>query len=278
MKHNISVLNVQPLLLKKNLAKTRNNYFSKGLIRLVIITIVTLALLGVSFVKYSQSSRVAMHDKGFNTAVFFYLHSSSGYAKESCMGNVINLISLTAYTAKLKADGGMWEFKPGKWIIKHLEVEGLAQHYNIETNIDLVHCNLDKDIAVVKATALNKTKKFDSFGEVSPKNNEFDYPVAVAEKRAVDRAILKALGIHGNVYSDQEMPNEKQNNNENSGIKLDHVDVILERVKTVTHQANLEQLKSQNKKFLTELKTQDLTRYEEVKNAFLNRKQQLTKG
>ena len=86
MKQNISVLNVQPWLLKKNLAKTRNNYTSKGLIRLVIITIVTLALLGVSFVKYSQSSRVAMHDKGFNTAVFFYLHSSSGYAKKELHG------------------------------------------------------------------------------------------------------------------------------------------------------------------------------------------------
>ena len=194
------------------------------------------------------------------------------------MGNVINLISLTAYTAKLKADGGMWEFKPGKWIIKHLEVEGLAQHYNIETNIDLVHCNLEKGIAVVKGTALHKTKKYFSFGEVTPKNNEFDYPIAVAEKRAVDRAILKALGIHGNVYSDQEMANEKQNNNENSGIKLDHVDVILERVKTVTHQANLEQLKSQNKKFLTELKTQDLPRFEKLKKAFVDRNQQFTKG
>lgn len=86
MKQNISVLNVQPWLLKKNLAKTSNNYTSKGLIRLVIITIVTLALLGVYFVKYSQSSRVAMHDKGFNTAVFFYLHSSSGYAKKELHG------------------------------------------------------------------------------------------------------------------------------------------------------------------------------------------------
>ena len=194
------------------------------------------------------------------------------------MGNVINLISLEGYLKRLKTNGGMWEFKPGKWIIKHLEVEGLAQHYNIETHIDLVHCDLDKDVAVVKAVALYKTKKFITLGEASPKNNQFDYPVAIAEKRAVDRAILKALGIHGNVYSDQEMPNEKQNNNENSGIKLDHVDVILERVKTVTHQANLEQLKSQNKKFLTELKTQDLKRYEQIKTAFLNRNQQLTKG
>mgnify|MGYP003332064368 CR=1 FL=1 len=59
--------------------QTKNNY-KKLLLSLIII--VTLALLGVSFVKYSQRDRVAMHDKGFNTAVFFYLHSSSGYAKE----------------------------------------------------------------------------------------------------------------------------------------------------------------------------------------------------
>ena len=194
------------------------------------------------------------------------------------MGNVINLISLDTYLKRLKTNGGMWEFKPGKWIIKHLEVEGLAQHYNIETHIDLVHCNLDKNVAVVKAAALYKTKKFTTLGEASPKNNQFDYPVAIAEKRAVDRAILKALGIHGNVYSDQEMPNEKQKNNENTGIKLDHADVIEERIKTVTHQANLEQLKSQNKDFIIKLSKENLPRYEKLKNAFLNRNQQLTKG
>ena len=75
LKQNISVLNVQQWMLKKNLAK-KNNY--KGLLLVVIIA---LSILAVSFVKYSQSNRVAMHDKGFNTAVFFYLHSNSGYAK-----------------------------------------------------------------------------------------------------------------------------------------------------------------------------------------------------
>ena len=194
------------------------------------------------------------------------------------MGNVINLISLDTYLKRLKTNGGMWEFKPGKWIIKHLEVEGLAQHYNIETHIDLVHCNLDKDVAVVKAAALNKTRKFYSLGEASPKNNQFDYPVAIAEKRAVDRAILKALGIHGTVYSDQEMPNEKPNSNANTGIKLDHADIIEQRIKTCTHGANLEQLKSQNKDFIIKLSKENLPRYEKLKNAFLNRNQQLTKG
>ena len=81
LKQNISVLNVQQWMLKKNLAKKKNNY--KGLLLVVIIA---LALLAVSFVKYSQSDRVAMHDKGFNTAVFFYLHSSSGYLKKDYHG------------------------------------------------------------------------------------------------------------------------------------------------------------------------------------------------
>ena len=81
LKQNISVLNVQPWLLKKNLAKKKNNY--KGLL---LVLIIALALLGVSFVKYSQSSRVAMYDTGFNTAVFFSLHSSSGYLKKDYHG------------------------------------------------------------------------------------------------------------------------------------------------------------------------------------------------
>ena len=83
LKQNISVLNVQPWLLKKNLAKKKNNY--KGLL-LTVIVILTVSLL-VGFVKYSsQSSRVAMYDTGFNTAVFFSLHSSSGYLKKDYHG------------------------------------------------------------------------------------------------------------------------------------------------------------------------------------------------
>jgi len=80
MKQNISVLNVQPWLLKKNLAEPKKNNNKHRLLLGIIVFIFLFVLIG--FVKYSQSSRVAMHDKGFNTAVFFYLHSNSGYAKE----------------------------------------------------------------------------------------------------------------------------------------------------------------------------------------------------
>ena len=80
MKQNISVLNVQPWLLKKNLAEPKKNNNKHRLLLGIIVFISLFVLIG--FVKYSQSDRVAMHDKGFNTAVFFYLHSNSGYAKE----------------------------------------------------------------------------------------------------------------------------------------------------------------------------------------------------
>jgi hypothetical protein len=80
MKQNISVLNLQPWLLKKNLAEPKKNNNKHRLLLGIIVFISLFVLIG--FVKYSQSSRVAMHDKGFNTAVFFYLHSSSGYVKE----------------------------------------------------------------------------------------------------------------------------------------------------------------------------------------------------
>jgi len=80
MKQNISVLNLQPWLLKKNLAEPKKNNNKHRLLLGIIVFISLFVLIG--FVKYSQSDRVAMHDKGFNTAVFFYLHSNSGYAKE----------------------------------------------------------------------------------------------------------------------------------------------------------------------------------------------------
>jgi len=74
------VMNLQPWLLNRYLTKPKKNNLKHRLLLVIIVFISLFALIG--FVKYSQSVDVAMHDKGFNTAVFFYLHSSSGYAKE----------------------------------------------------------------------------------------------------------------------------------------------------------------------------------------------------
>ncbi len=192
------------------------------------------------------------------------------------MGKILKFPSLEQYLAGLKSSGGLIKMDNGSYIIKHYEVENLAREFGVITNIELVNCDLTKSCAVVKAQASFEGKTHESLGEVSPLNNNFVYPVAVAEKRAVDRAILKALGLHGKYYSDVEMPPEKKT--ENQGIKLDHTDIILDRIKNCSHQANLDQLKRENKDFLEKLFKEDKSKLEKIKLAFDNRKQQLIGG
>ena len=192
------------------------------------------------------------------------------------MGKILKFPSLEQHLAGLKSSGGLIKMDNGSYIIKHYEVENLAREFGVITNIELVNCDLTKSCAVVKAQASFEGKTHESLGEVSPLNNTFVYPVAVAEKRAVDRAILKALGLHGKYYSDVEMPPEKKT--ENQGIKLDHTDIILDRIKNCSHQANLDQLKRENKDFLEKLFKEDKSKLEKIKLAFDNRKQQLIGG
>jgi len=193
------------------------------------------------------------------------------------MGKIVNFPqTLEKHLAKLRTNGGIYEFKKGKFAILHKEVERLANDYGIETEVELKYCDLPKGCAVVKATARYQGNKFTSLGEASPLNNEFPYPIAVAEKRAADRVILKALNIHGDLYSQSEIP--PQQRNENQGIKLEHSEIILERIKNSSHQANLEQLQRENKDYLLQLAKQNSTKAKEIMTAFENKKQQLIGG
>ena len=193
------------------------------------------------------------------------------------MGKIVNFPqTLEKHLAKLRTNGGIYEFKKGKFAILHKEVERLANDYGIETEVELKYCDLPKSCAVVKATARYQGNKFTSLGEASPLNNEFPYPIAVAEKRAADRVILKALNIHGDLYSQSEIP--PQQRNENQGIKLEHSEIILERIKNSSHQANLEQLQRENKDYLLQLAKQNSTKAKEIMTAFENKKQQLIGG
>ena len=197
--------------------------------------------------------------------------------QKGIMGNVVNFPQiLEKHLAKLRTSGGIYEFDKGKFAILHKEVERLANDYGIETDIELKYCDLPKGCAVVKATAKYQGKRFTSLGEVSPANNIFTYPIAVCEKRAADRVILKALNIHGDLYSQSELPPKQRN--ENQGIKLDHSQLILERINNASHQANLEQLQRENKDYLLQLAKQNSAKAKEIMKAFENKKQQLNNG
>jgi hypothetical protein len=70
------------------------------------------------------------------------------------------------------------------------------------------------DKYVVKATAYKRSApevKTVTYGEVSPKNNRNGYPIAMAEKRALSRAILKTSGLYAHgVFGEDESDSFKR--------------------------------------------------------------------
>ena len=81
LKEDPLVMNLQPWLLNRYLAKKKNNY--KGLLLVIIIA---AALLAVSFVKYTQSNRVAMHDKVLIQQYSFTFIQTLGIKKKDYHG------------------------------------------------------------------------------------------------------------------------------------------------------------------------------------------------
>ena len=98
----------------------------------------------------------------------------------------------------------LWE-KHGATCMKHRYIEIAGQNKGVVINsLDEVEKNSAEGVVAIKCTASLGKSKVITYGEATPKNNKNSYPYAMAEKRAVDRAILKLIGIHGFVYSDDE--------------------------------------------------------------------------
>jgi len=95
-----------------------------------------------------------------------------------------------------------WLHKQSKnWIIKHNALEKVASQEKITWKLEVLNFNPD---IVVKCIATSGDRVIESLGEASPKNTIINHPYAMAEKRAVDRCILKLLNAHAYIYSDAE--------------------------------------------------------------------------
>ena len=101
----------------------------------------------------------------------------------------------------------------GTWVMYHRYIEQAGAENGILYEYDEIEKDSANGVVVVKCTAQmekeNKKHQVISYGEASPKNTKNSYPYAMAEKRAYDRCVLKLLGLHGFVYSEDEMPEEK---------------------------------------------------------------------
>lgn len=101
-----------------------------------------------------------------------------------------------------------WELpqKKGTWVAKHSALEVAAAKANVLfDNPMIIEANTEAGIAVISVAGTMGDRREWATGEASPKNNKNAYPWAMAEKRAKDRVILKLIGIHGLVYSEDEM-------------------------------------------------------------------------
>lgn len=99
-----------------------------------------------------------------------------------------------------------WQIPQNKqWVCKHAALEVVATKANVEwQSPQIIQADTNGGIAVLVATGKMGTRIEWATGEASPKNNKNSYPWAMAEKRAKDRVVLKLVGIHGLVYSEDE--------------------------------------------------------------------------
>jgi hypothetical protein len=105
---------------------------------------------------------------------------------------------------KIDADE-IWEVHGSTWVVKHKALERVAVEVGIVwLRPEVVTCDLANKIAVICAYGKIGEREEWSFGEASPANNKNSYPMAMAEKRARDRVILKLLVSHGALYSESE--------------------------------------------------------------------------
>ena len=182
-------------------------------------------------------------------------------------------------------NSAVWSLPQNKnvLIIKHKALEKISAHLGMWFDPpDVLENSTDKNIVSMCVRGYIDDGKGKnsawSIGEVSPKNNTNKYPYAIAEKRAIDRVILKLLGVHGDMYSEEEAEDFKTNNAKGGSVeKLDAsalefvteaVKVFLELKKT---KEDVKKFYISNKTLLEPIKNNQPDDFEPIKKMFADR-------
>jgi len=99
----------------------------------------------------------------------------------------------------------------GTYVLLHKALEKVAVARNIKFDApQILESDSSKRIVSLMVMGHMGDKSEWSIGEASPSNNKNSYPYAMAEKRAKDRVILKLVGLHGDVYAEDEADSFKE--------------------------------------------------------------------
>jgi len=186
-------------------------------------------------------------------------------------------------------NSAVWSLPQNKnvLIIKHKALEKISAHLGMWFDPpDVLENNTDKNIVSMCVRGYIDDGKGKnsawSIGEVSPKNNTNKYPYAIAEKRAIDRVILKLLGVHGDMYSEEEAEYFKTNNAKGVSVeKLDAsalefvteaVKVFLPRKKT---KEDVRNFYISNKTLLEPIKNNQPDEFDPIKKLFADRLEEI---
>lgn len=98
----------------------------------------------------------------------------------------------------------LWDCK-GATVILHKAVEQIGAKAGVVFDSPIIiEADSDKRTATMIVTARLGEHSVWSVGEASPGNNKNAYHWSMAEKRGKDRCILKLVGLHGYVFSEDE--------------------------------------------------------------------------
>jgi hypothetical protein len=167
----------------------------------------------------------------------------------------------------------------GTPVVLHKALEKVAAHYNVVFDQpQIIACDVAAKEAVICVTGHMAEATEWSIGEAAPYNNKNSYPFAMAEKRAKDRVILKLVGLHGDVYSEEEADDFKaakpKEATPSMTLKLeDRVDAMM----TFYENCTQEQFDKAESKYTKIINSPDLTeaQYEQVLEAHEKRKVEL---
>ena len=187
-------------------------------------------------------------------------------------------------------NSAVWSLPQNKnaLIVKHKALEKISAHLVMWFDPPtIIESNTEKKIvSLVVQGYIDDGKGKNtawSIGEVSPQNTSNKYVYAMAEKRAIDRVILKLLGVHGDFYSQAEI-DEGEVSDKDTSSKPDPkvVSAIKEIFTTFLKAQNTREelvgFWKNNPQPLNILKDMSMETYQEIETAFKKRAEDIKQG
>lgn len=127
------------------------------------------------------------------------------------MADIPEAIKKHLHDLGLSRDQACWEVRKGRgiWAVKHFACERIAAKLGIKFDEPKPLAVGPDFVSLCVTGRLGDLSEW-SVGEASASTSQNKYYCAMAEKRAKDRVILKLIGVHGQVYAEDEADDFKE--------------------------------------------------------------------